>query len=72
MYQPIFTIDVAFCFVLRANRSLVGAPHNNGLFQGGTFYTVNLMPDYLHAFVQLLSKECWCVSHKMNLKKRRK
>jgi hypothetical protein len=31
MCQPKLTIDVAPCFVLRANRSLVGILHNNGL-----------------------------------------
>jgi hypothetical protein len=29
--QPNFTIDVAPCFVSRANRSLVGILYNNGL-----------------------------------------
>jgi hypothetical protein len=31
IYQPKLTIDVVPCFVLRANRSLVGILYNNGL-----------------------------------------
>jgi hypothetical protein len=39
MCQPNFTIDVAPCFVLRANRSLVGILHNNGLRHSALSYS---------------------------------
>jgi hypothetical protein len=37
--QPKITIDVARCFVLRANRSLVVILHNNGLRHSALSYT---------------------------------
>jgi hypothetical protein len=38
MCQPKLTIDVAPCFVLQANRSLIGILHNNGLLKEGTMF----------------------------------
>jgi type IV secretory pathway VirB4 component len=42
--QQELTIDVAPCFVLRANRSLVGVLHNNGLRHSTPSYeTVSIL-----------------------------
>jgi hypothetical protein len=42
--QPNFTINVAPCFVLRANRSQVGILHNNGLRHSAPFYAYLPLP----------------------------
>jgi hypothetical protein len=39
LYQPNFTIDVAPCFVLKTNQSLIGILYNNGLCHSALFFT---------------------------------
>jgi hypothetical protein len=54
--QPKLTIDVAPCFLLRANRSLVGILHNNGLRHSALFYLLANNFEHLAPCVRTLSR----------------
>jgi hypothetical protein len=56
MCQPNFTIDVARCFVLPANRSLVSILHNKGLRHSTHSYS-SVACDVIAAMLETLTKD---------------